>query len=73
MIALTEKQHAISAYCADYLRRNDMFPTTRTLADHLGVAQTAAVDHLKALDAKGVIEKNEAGRYRFCVRPSMTF
>lgn len=66
MKSLTQRQGSILEFCRAYLSENDQFPTTRQIQSAFGFAsQTAAVSHLRALERKGSIERNQNGKYRF--------
>lgn len=61
MKELTEKQAALHKYLCD--RWQDP-PTVREMAAHMGVTVNAVMGHLKALAAKGFIEKPDERRSR---------
>ena len=70
---LTERQQEILDFIRDARRSRGVTPTTREIQDHLGLgSQTTVVDHLRALESKGVLrrEPNKArglvptGEYR---------
>ncbi len=63
---LSKKQAVVYGFCCDYFTRNDQLPSAYVVSDYFGWASpNAAYSHLKALEEKGYIEKNESGRYRF--------
>lgn len=55
---LTEKQEAILAFIQSELDRSGVIPTSREIQSHFGFAsQTGAMNHLRALEKKGVISR----------------
>jgi repressor LexA len=59
MAKLTKRQQDIFNYIEEYFQREGDAPTIREIADHFEIKSTNAVaDHLKALERKGVIERN---------------
>jgi repressor LexA len=59
MAKLTKRQQEILTYIEEYYEREGDSPTIREIADHFEIKSTNAVaDHLKALERKGVIERN---------------
>ena len=64
MAELTSRQQEVLDYIADSQAQSGVMPSTREIQDHFGFAsQTAAVNHLKALERKGVIQRM-AGKAR---------
>ena len=64
MSALTSRQQQILDFIADSQTETGMMPSTREIQQHFGFAsQTAAVNHLRALEKKGVIQRS-AGKAR---------
>ena len=64
MEALTARQQQILDFIADSQARTGIIPTTREIQQHFGFAsQTAAMNHLRALQKKGVIQRS-AGKAR---------
>lgn len=64
MSALTSRQQQILDFIADSQARTGIIPSTREIQQHFGFAsQTAAVNHLRALERKGVIQRS-AGKAR---------
>lgn len=64
MIKLTVRQQQILDFIADSQARSGIIPSTREIQQHFGFAsQTAAMNHLRALQKKGVIQRS-AGRAR---------
>jgi repressor LexA len=62
--SLTEKQKRVLEYLEQVQGRTGMVPSTREIQGHFGFAsQTAALNHLRALERKGVIRR-EAGKAR---------
>jgi len=56
MEALTQKQQAILDFIEREQARSGIMPSTREIQEHFGFAsQTAAVNHLRALERKGAI------------------
>ena len=64
MEPLTDKQQAILDFIGHEQARSGIMPSTREIQEHFGFAsQTAAVNHLKALEKKGAIQR-QAGKAR---------
>src|SRR5882757_5176805 len=64
MEALTDRQQAILDFIEEEQTRTGVMPSTREIQEHFGFAsQTAAVNHLRALERKGVIQRH-AGKAR---------
>ena len=64
MSALTSRQQQVLDFIADSQTATGLLPTTREIQQHFGFAsQTAAVNHLRALEKKGVIQR-AAGKAR---------
>lgn len=58
MEPLTEKQQAILDFIEHEQARSGIMPSTREIQEHFGFAsQTAAVNHLKALERKGAVQR----------------
>ena len=58
MEPLTDKQQAILDFIEHEQARSGIMPSTREIQEHFGFAsQTAAVNHLKALERKGAIQR----------------
>jgi repressor LexA len=67
---LTERQKEILNYIDQALDRGGVMPSTREIQNHFGFAsQTAAVNHLRALEKKGVIQR-QRGKARAVVLTS---
>lgn len=56
-IPLTEKQGQIFDYLKRYKEQYEYMPSTREIADHFKFRQTAAENHLKAIQKKGHIHR----------------
>ncbi len=55
---LTEKQEAVLDYLRDYQQREGVPPSTRQISKHFGfTSQTSAVQHLRALAKRGLVEQ----------------
>ncbi len=64
MLTLTTRQQEVLDFIADSQTQTGMVPTTREIQQHFGFAsQTAAVNHLRALEKKGFIQR-QAGKAR---------
>ncbi|MGB8167910.1 MAG: transcriptional repressor LexA [Chthoniobacteraceae bacterium] len=58
METLTDKQQAILDFIEQEQASSGIMPSTREIQEHFGFAsQTAAVNHLKALERKGAIQR----------------
>lgn len=63
MNELTDKQQQVLDYIEDYQLTNGSSPTLREIREYLGVASDNSVlKHLKALEKKGYIQKDETPR-----------
>jgi repressor LexA len=61
---LTNRQQEVLAFIEDAMTQIGIMPSTREIQEHFGFAsQTAAVNHLRALEKKGVIQRY-AGKAR---------
>ncbi len=61
---LTSRQQQILEFIASEQRQSGVTPSTREIQEHFGFAsQTAAVNHLRALERKGVLQRH-AGKAR---------
>ena len=68
---LTSRQQEILDFLRDELNRSGIMPSTREIQEHFGFAsQTGAVNHLRALEKKGAIQRL-AGKARAVAFPSM--
>ena len=64
MTTLTGRQQEVLDFIGEFQTQHGILPTTREIQAHFGFAsQTAAVNHLRALERKGVIQRS-AGRAR---------
>jgi repressor LexA len=55
---LTNRQQEILDFIREHQRVRGVTPSTREIQEHLGLAsQTTVVDHLRALESKGVLKK----------------
>ena len=64
MSTLTSRQQQVLDFIAESVTQSGMVPSTREIQQHFGFAsQTAAVNHLRALERKGVIQRS-AGKAR---------
>lgn len=73
MIQLTTRQQEVLTYLESRLRQSGLMPSTRELQQHFGFAsQTAAVNHLRALERKGAIKRlaGKARAVRLAARPA---
>jgi repressor LexA len=68
---LTARQQEILDFLKGELNRSGIMPSTREIQEHFRFAsQTAAVNHLKALEKKGAVQRT-AGKARAIAVPSM--
>jgi repressor LexA len=68
---LTSRQQEILDFLEGELNRTGIMPSTREIQQHFRFAsQTASVNHLKALERKGAIQRT-AGKARAVALPSM--
>jgi repressor LexA len=68
---LTARQQEILDYLTAQMNRTGVMPSTREIQEHFHFAsQTASVNHLKALEKKGAIQRM-AGKARAVSLPSM--
>ncbi|MGA3170671.1 MAG: transcriptional repressor LexA [Chthoniobacteraceae bacterium] len=68
---LTARQQQILDYLTDEVNRTGIMPSTREMQKHFRFAsQTASVNHLKALERKGAVQRL-AGKARAVSVPSM--
>lgn len=67
MIGQTSRQREVLQFLRAFYDENGFMPSTREVQEHFGwSSQNAAVQHLKALEAKGLI-KRQKGRARALV------
>lgn len=57
---LTAKQLAVAVYMRRYLLLNDNMPVAVEIAKAFGIWPNAALDYLKALQKRGVLERSES-------------
>lgn len=63
---LTEIQQRVLDFMRSFHAANDQLPTMRALSAHFEwKSGNAAVDHCRALEVHGKLEKNAMGKYRF--------
>jgi repressor LexA len=68
---LTARQQEILDYLTTQMNRTGVMPSTREIQEHFGFAsQTASINHLKALEKKGAIQRMP-GKARAVSLPSM--
>ena len=67
MRKLTDRQTEVYEYCLNYTLENHNFPTFKEIGKHFGFSSpNATTAHLKAISARGFIEKVEyGGKYKF--------
>ena len=67
MNKLTQRQQEVLDFIADSQAQSGLIPSSREIQKHFGFSsQTAAINHLRALERKGVIQKAD-GRARAAV------
>lgn len=63
---LTARQQQVLDFLRAFYAKNDQLPPARSICDHFGwKSDNAAQTFTSILEAKGYIEKNEVGKYRF--------
>lgn len=63
METITEKQEAVLKFIEKYQMQHGSSPTLREMREHFGVSSDNSIlKHLKALEEKGFIEKNDTPR-----------
>lgn len=63
---LTKRQMEVLNFMKHYFMENDQLPTCQAIADRFGWASPNAAKTMQtALEVRGWIEKNAAGKYRF--------
>lgn len=68
---LTDKQLSVFCYMQEFFKENDQLPPTAMVSDHLKIkgdkssARSNGSYHYATLAAKGYLERNAAGGYRF--------
>ncbi|PQJ27685.1 transcriptional repressor LexA [Rubritalea profundi] len=62
---LTNRQQEVYDFLKEKFREFGVIPSSRDIQDHFGFAsQTAAMNHLRSLEKKGVIKRNEDKRHQ---------
>ena len=62
---LTNRQQEVYDFLKEKFREIGVIPSSRDIQDHFGFAsQTAAMNHLRSLEKKGVIKRNEDKRHQ---------
>jgi len=72
---LTDKQLAVLVFMQEFFRNNDQLPPATALCNHFGWKNAqGGLRYQQVLAAKGYIERNAVGKYRFareaCARAS---
>lgn len=63
---LSKRQRDTFDLICEYWCANDQLPSMRAISERLGFrSDTAAVQHIATLANRGLIERNEAGKFRF--------
>lgn len=63
---LTPRQQQVLDYLRAFYEENDQLPPMQTIADHFGwKSMNSAATFTAILEAKGYIEKNAVGKFRF--------
>jgi hypothetical protein len=68
---LTNTQLSVFCFMQEYFKENDRLPPTAAISAHLGdsasekSARANGSYHYSTLEAKGYLERNAAGGYRF--------
>jgi SOS-response transcriptional repressor LexA len=69
MLKPSKRQGEVLRYLAEFYARNDQLPPLDTVCAHFGWRSwNAAMDHVRALERKGYLERNDVGKYRFTSR-----
>jgi len=61
---LTRHQLAVAVAIRDFRHRHGYAPTMQELADQFGVEKATIFDHVRALEAKGVLRRDPSGKAR---------
>ena len=69
---LTKAQSQVLNFSVTFLQVNDTFPTCRAIAAAFGRRIDTAHGHLKLLESKGYLERNEIGTLMLTDRPTAT-
>lgn len=62
---LTDKELDVLACMHDFFRTNDMLPPLKTIAEARDLSFSTVMHRQRSLEAKGYIERNAVGKYRF--------
>jgi Mn-dependent DtxR family transcriptional regulator len=62
---VTKRQEEYLAYMRKFFDENDQLPPLAALADGMGVNPNAAAETVDRLAARGLIEKNVVGKWRW--------
>lgn len=63
---LPQRQKEVMRICVEFVKKNDQMPPYQKLASMMNISSpNGAMDALKSLERKGLIERNEVSRYRF--------
>lgn len=66
MKQLTKQQHKVYVFLDKFFKLNDQLPTLQAICDEFGFnSPNGAYEHLRALETKGLIEKNSVNKWRF--------
>jgi Mn-dependent DtxR family transcriptional regulator len=62
---LTDKELEVLACMRDFFRANDMPPPLKTISEALDISFSTVMVRQRGLEAKGWIQRNAVGKYRF--------
>lgn len=62
---LTDKELELLACMRDFFRENDMPPPLKSIAEKLDLSFSTVMLRQRSLEAKGWLERNAVGKYRF--------
>lgn len=69
---LSDLQGKVLAYLVKFLAMNDQLPTCDNIASAFGWASSNSADtHLKAMEKKGYLARNELGHFMLADRPAV--
>jgi len=69
---LTASQEAVLNYMRIFFEDNDQLPPIAAIKKHFGWSSNNAVaTHCDALEAKGALERNAVGKFRFARKASL--
>lgn len=54
---MTPKQLRILRFIVAYIREHSMPPTLAEIAEHLGITKVTVLDHVRAMEARGLIRR----------------